>query len=250
MCIYICCVPRTNTQFEAEIQLCIFIIFNPKYRFFFPGMSLIPCVRAFRATDSSLLQNLLLQQPELVRCMALYEWREIVHLLPLIHILVLEQRVSHIATLLDFKADINASCVFRQSTALMHATYTQNVDIVHLLLRRNADVNARDHKGNTALHHALLNNSFSCLQLMLSHATSLMMPVFEHNAAIFHVQNNNNGASFAHVTRRYADIWMPMLQDKIDAFKVTMCACVFDLDVLDLIESWVCLLYTSDAADE
>jgi len=171
--------------------------------------------------------------------MALYEWRESIHLMPLMHVFVLEERSAHITTLLDSKGDVDASCNFTQTTALMRATYTQNVDIVDLLLRRNADLNARDHEGYTAFHHALLNNSFSPLQFMLSHATSLLMPVFEQKVPIFHMQNEINGASFSHLTRQYADTWMPMVQDKIDAFKVTVSACVFDLDVLDLIESWV-----------
>jgi ankyrin repeat protein len=159
--------------------------------------------------------------------------------MPLIHVFVLEERSAHITTLLDLNGDVDASCKCTQTTALMRATHTQNAHIVDLLLRRNADLNALDHKGYTAFHHALQNDSVSCLQLMLSHAPRLKIPVFEQNVSILHLQNEKNEASFAHVTRRYADTWMPMLQDKIDAFKDTIGGSVFHLDVLDLIETWV-----------
>lgn len=75
------------------------------------------------------------------------------------------KNIDIVELLLKNKADVNAKDVFN-TTALMYAASSGNKEMVELLLSYNADVNASDGQGNTVLSAAKESKNKSVIKLI------------------------------------------------------------------------------------
>ena len=74
---------------------------------------------------------------------------------------------SFVATLLQKGADVNYKNPSDGLTSLHYASSSGSADVVNVLLDKNADINARDHKGTTPLMLAAKRNSLPVAKLLL-----------------------------------------------------------------------------------
>ncbi len=75
------------------------------------------------------------------------------YLLP-VHLAVLQENLPAVKEMLDIDQDVNARTAPTQKTPLHLAARTGTVEMARILLRRGAELNARDHWGMTPLHEA------------------------------------------------------------------------------------------------
>ena len=64
------------------------------------------------------------------------------------------------------KADVNARAKFNGTTALMHLAGGGHAELVKLLIKAKADVNAKDNQGRTALQFAQNQNHAEIVKLL------------------------------------------------------------------------------------
>lgn len=200
-------------------------------------MSHTACMHALQTSDTSVLQNILKKNPDVINGQALYICNETVFSLPLLSVAVLEQRISHVYTLLAHNANVNKACMLTNTTALMQAMHLQNVDLVKLLLSASANFNLCDHDGYTALHHALQHNNLPCAKELLERGFDILNVSTENPITVFHAANNKNIECFSMITKYYSDVFMTLMIAKMNAFKRSEYAGLLEADMVEYILS-------------
>lgn len=198
-------------------------------------MSRTACMHALQTSDTSVLRNILKKNPDIIHGEALYIWNETVFSLPLLSVAVLEQRISHIYTLLAYNANVNKACMLTNTTALMQAMHVQNVNLVKLLISASANFNLCDHYGYTALHHALQHNNLLCAKELLESGFDISNVTTENPITVFHVANKKNIECFSMITKYYSDVFMNLMIGKINAFKHSEYGRLLEADMVEYI---------------
>ncbi len=73
---------------------------------------------------------------------------------------------ARITKALAEKADVNARAKFNGTTALMHLAGGGHTELVKLLIKAKADVNAKDNQGRTALQFAQNQNHAEIVKIL------------------------------------------------------------------------------------
>jgi len=102
-----------------------------------------------------------------------------------LHLTCFFGKVDAADLLLDLGADVN--CVARNSsevTPLHSAAASRSTEMVELLLRHGASVNARQHGGWTALHAVALHKDARATRTLLEHGADPRQPADDGRSAI------------------------------------------------------------------
>ena len=77
----------------------------------------------------------------------------------ILHIICNFQLIDILNVIIKYPINPNIKNFNYQITSLIYAIYTNNLNIVDLLLKINADPNILDYQGNSALHHCIIENN-------------------------------------------------------------------------------------------
>ena len=93
-----------------------------------------------------------------------------------LHLATVQQLPKFVQLLLNNKAKVNAKAkisrfprIEEYQTALHLAAQHGNLEILKMLLSKNADINALDHRKFSALHIAIKQNHYEAVQILLDH---------------------------------------------------------------------------------
>ncbi len=88
---------------------------------------------------------------------------------PNVHTSVLNNQPADMEKMLAAGADVNQRDPLDNSTPLMWAAHKGSVEMVEMLVKHGADVNAKDKWAWTPLHRAAVNGNVEVVKILISH---------------------------------------------------------------------------------